>query len=260
MIMVALVILAILFATPQGRTLAQNILLFFTRSDSSSISLVAPVRVTLVDVNPSVSLPTRTPTPGKPLPFAAQCGDTSFPTCSLAQIRSLVKFTVNAINDVPVPSDLNFIGATGGPDQVWLVYRSEDKTRAIFLIEGTKVEQGFQGFEIAADTIVESVQDHISYWSIKNGLLSLARGLTTTLATPTPEPINDLLSIAEAKPRQDFMYWYPNLIRFHAGNTLSAMPVTHLCQKPSAWFTNTRMITATRRVSPKEQNQRPCQH
>ena len=46
--------------------------------------------------------------------------------------------------------------------------------------------------------------DNNSYWSIKNGLLSMARGLTTTLATPTPEPINDRLSIAEAEAQAGF--------------------------------------------------------
>ena len=158
--LVALFIVTLTVVTPQGRALAENIVHFFTRSSSNVLPLLSPTPLSLVAVTPDVPAPTLTATPGQTLAFAGQCGDQSFPTCTFEQIRGMVSFPVKAISTDSrgLPFTLDFAGATGGPDQVWLVYRSKDKTQALFLIEGTLMQEGFQGNKIAADAVVESVQ------------------------------------------------------------------------------------------------------
>jgi hypothetical protein len=154
----ALLILALVFVTPQGRALAQNIVHFFTRSNSNGRPVQTPTTQPLVEVTSGVPLPTLSATLSRPLAFAQQCGDINIPTCTLSQIRTLVSFPVKALSIDPAFTSLRFVGATGGSDQLWLVYRSEDLTQVLFLIEGPKVAEGFIGEKIAANAIIENVQ------------------------------------------------------------------------------------------------------
>jgi hypothetical protein len=254
------ILLVLLFATPQGRVLAQNILQFFTRSENNTRILPTPTMVILVGVTQGVPQPTLAPTAGRTLEFSAQCGDLNYPKCSLDQIRAMVDFPVKAITEGLFPTGLDFIGATGGADQVWLVYRSKDLTNAIFLMEGTKVEQGFKGFTIAADTTVDAVQigeaageyvkgawtdptnsgtltwdpdqpdqylrwtdggiyyeinafnNSTTYlnWANQTGLVQLASNLSSTPATPTPAPVNDNLTLAQAEALAGFQLLVPD--------------------------------------------------
>jgi len=262
-ILAILIVITVVFTTPQGRAWAQSALRFFIRSDSNTLVLPTPTPpvISLVEVTPDVPLPTLTPTPRQTLAFAQQCGDESFPKCTLNQIRGMLYFPVKEL--ASLPSGLRFVGATGGPDQVRLVYRSDDLTRAIFLTESlhTPLTGALSmDFKVAVNTPVESVQigeangeylkgmwdgtsgnDSLTWNSNlpiqflrwmegdifiemmvlenpdlsvhqvdKTELLLLARGLTDVPEIPTPQPIAEHLSIAEAEALAGFHLLIPD--------------------------------------------------
>jgi hypothetical protein len=98
-----LVVSLIFAATPQGSAVAQDILLFFTRTKSDSY--YEPVSDLTFE---------------ETTPFHEQCGIPIRPTCSLEEIRGMVNFEVKELGRLP--GDLYFVGATGGPDWVDLHY------------------------------------------------------------------------------------------------------------------------------------------
>ena len=101
--LVVLVVSVIFAATPQGYALAQDILQFFTRTESDTY--YEPVStLTFEDTTP----------------FHAECGIALAPTCSVEQIRSMVDFEIKEFS--VLPEGIHFIGATGGPDFVELKY------------------------------------------------------------------------------------------------------------------------------------------
>lgn len=129
-----LLIGALFLFLPQGRALAQEILHFFNRSTSNT--LPAPVQATLawVEVTPGITATTPTPQPTlSGAVFSDTCGDYRSPRCSIEQIRAKVNFTIKELGNIP--SGMDFVGATGGPDQVTLLYDTQDHSTVIILTE-----------------------------------------------------------------------------------------------------------------------------
>jgi hypothetical protein len=102
------VVILIFAATPQGYALAQEVLQFFTRTQSDSY--YEPVSDLTFE---------------ETTPFHEQCGIPIRPTCSVEEIRSMVDFEVKELGTLP--GDLYFVGATGGPDWVDLHYEYPDR-------------------------------------------------------------------------------------------------------------------------------------
>ena len=102
-VLAVLMIASIFAATPQGYALAQDILRFFTRTESDTY--YSPVSdLTFEDTTP----------------FHEQCGTSIRPTCSVEEVRARVDFEVKQVG--VLPEGLHFVGATGGPDFVELKY------------------------------------------------------------------------------------------------------------------------------------------
>jgi len=102
---------SVLFAaTPQGSALAQELLLFFTRTESDSY--YSPVSDLTFE---------------ETTPFYEECGTSIQPTCSVEQVRSWVDFEVKEPS--VLPDGMYFEGATGGPDFIELAYLHTDADR-----------------------------------------------------------------------------------------------------------------------------------
>ncbi|HET9907068.1 MAG TPA: hypothetical protein VFQ23_10520 [Anaerolineales bacterium] len=98
-----LLVASVFAASPQGHAFAQDVLQFFTRTQSDSY------------YEPVSNLTFEETTP-----FHQQCGIPIRPTCSVEEIRSMVDFEVKELGTLP--GDLYYVGATGGPDWVDLHY------------------------------------------------------------------------------------------------------------------------------------------
>ena len=105
-----LMISLIFAATPQGSALAQDVLQFFTRTESDSF--YQPVSDLTFE---------------ETTPFHAECGISIHPTCSVEQVRSKVDFEVKEPGTLP--EGMYFEGATGGPDFIELAYLHQDADR-----------------------------------------------------------------------------------------------------------------------------------
>ena len=91
-----LMVSLIFVATPQGSAFAQDVLLFFTRTESDSYySRVSDL------------------TFEETTPFHEECGISIHPLCSVEQVRSKVDFEVKELSILP--DGMYFEGATGGP-------------------------------------------------------------------------------------------------------------------------------------------------
>lgn len=122
------VLLALALITPQGRAFAQNILQFFIRTEGDAIPVPTSEPVNWVDLTPGVPSATKTPQPAMAI-FANDCGDYGSPTCTVEQIRSKVDFTIKEPADIP--DGLYFIGASGGPDSIYLLYYYENQSGSL---------------------------------------------------------------------------------------------------------------------------------
>jgi hypothetical protein len=154
-LMALLAAAVLLFATPQGRALAQGFLQFFSRAGSDS--LPAPTEEPLVWANqtPGVISPTLTPLPGPA--FAGDCGNYPTPRCSVAQIRSKVNFTIKELGTVP--DGVYFTGATGGPDKVYILYDTGNHQGFLVLWESPWTGSPAQTqWPVGASAVVETVQ------------------------------------------------------------------------------------------------------
>lgn len=151
---------ALLFATPQGQAFAQSILQFFIRTPGDTLPMPSAEPVKWIDVTPDVPSATLTPVPAFAL-FAAECGDRNNPTCSVEQIRGKVNFTIKELGEVP-GIQLNFIGTTGSPDSVNLLYKyqiDQNKPNILIISEERWTGQPIQGkSQIGASAVVEKVQ------------------------------------------------------------------------------------------------------
>jgi hypothetical protein len=127
--LVGLLALALFTAiTPQGRAFAQGILQFFARTENNT----RPVPTLALASNPAV--PSQAPVSsiiGPRLPFEDDCGDIYSARCGMDEIRALVNFPVKGLRETA--QDLVFSGATGGPEQVILLYHS-DSVNGLLLV------------------------------------------------------------------------------------------------------------------------------
>jgi hypothetical protein len=114
---------AMLLATPQGRAWAQDALRFFSRSadDARPVPTLQPTMEAIPTDRPAVILPAATPQPSTVLPFQDTCGSLPYAHCSMAQIREMVDFSVMEL--AILPEGWDFLGATGGPELVWIYYQ-----------------------------------------------------------------------------------------------------------------------------------------
>lgn len=155
---ISLILLAaavVFLVSPQARAWAQNALLFFTRAGDAR-TLPTPMAVNLVEVTPGHQQRTITPTPAWRPDFYATCGDFTAPRCSLGEIQELVSFPVKGIAEIP--EGLAFVGATGGPAGVTLVYRQDDPYGAIHLFQGPLTDTEQAAAEVGESARVEPVQ------------------------------------------------------------------------------------------------------
>lgn len=143
----ALTFALLVAATPQGRAFAQNILHYFTRTESDT----RPVP-TIALVEPNTSDPTSLPV--NRLPFEETCGDPFTPRCGLDEIRSMVGFQVSGLS--VTPDQVGFVGATGGPEQVILVYTGEG-LNGLLLLSEQPASPDSRLVRVAASAIVETV-------------------------------------------------------------------------------------------------------
>jgi hypothetical protein len=153
--LIVLILAAVLLLTPQGRAWANSALQFFTRTESDTI--LAPTSEPLVWVEQTPGVPAPTMTPFPPMaPFATDCSDYREPSCSIEQMRSKVDFTVQELATIPV--GMYFIGATGGPEEAYILYAAVDHSRTLILIEQPGTSSAEQkGFEVASGVAVETV-------------------------------------------------------------------------------------------------------
>lgn len=151
---------ALLFITPQGQAFAQSILQFFIRTPGDTLPMPSAEPVKWIDVTPDVPSATLTPVPASIL-FAAECGDRNTPTCSVEQIRGKVDFTIKELGQTP-NIQLNFIGATGSPDSVHLLYKyqvDQNKPNILIISEDRWTGQPIEGKSlIGASAVVEKVR------------------------------------------------------------------------------------------------------
>ncbi|HKY54991.1 MAG TPA: DUF4367 domain-containing protein [Anaerolineales bacterium] len=104
-------LLAAALLTPQGRTLAEDVVpQFFTRTESDSYK-TEPYELEW----------------GFETPFQEECGIVIFPRCSVEEIRNKVDFEVK--EPAILPEGMFYQGATGGPDGVGLSYLYRDRDR-----------------------------------------------------------------------------------------------------------------------------------
>jgi hypothetical protein len=103
-------LLVLAFVTPQGRAFAQNVLQFFTRTESDTF-YAEPSDLTFEETTP----------------FHEICGISlaSGNRCSVEQIRGMVDFEVKELGTIP--EGMHFVGSTGGPEYVELKYDYEDR-------------------------------------------------------------------------------------------------------------------------------------
>lgn len=154
-ILIIAALLTIAFITPQGRAFAQSILQFFVRTASDALP-VPTEPLTWVEVTPGILHPTKTALPPMAV-FAKDCGDFPNPTCSVEQMREKVDFEVKELRNIA--EGMYFIGATGGPDTVFLKYEFENHSGGLTIFEERWLGKPAEGTsEVGASAIVETVQ------------------------------------------------------------------------------------------------------
>jgi len=156
-----LLIGAVFLAFPQGRALAQEVMHFFTHGKSNIMSGVTVTPVKWVEQTPGVAAASATPQPPELTPtalaFEKDCGSPNTPRCSLDTIRSLASFPVYALGKLP--AGMQFSGATGGTDRVFLDYRKPDQTESLSILEQPIAGASSQtGGEVGTDADIQSVQ------------------------------------------------------------------------------------------------------
>jgi hypothetical protein len=153
----------VLLATPQGQAFAKNLLNFFIRTEGNSLPVPMPTETPKkwVDVTPDVPASTMTPGPSESgaeiVPFAADCGVFPNLTCSVEAIRGKVNFAVKELGDIP--ENLYFLGATGGPERIFLFYNLPDNSGGLTItIEPWEGQPAPNTSQVAANAVVEKVK------------------------------------------------------------------------------------------------------
>lgn len=150
-----LLLLGMIFVLPQSRAWAKNILQFFLRIEDQT-SMPTSLPVNLVGITPGVMQPTLTPVSvWKPV-FVDTCGELFTPRCKVEQIQQMVSFPVKVI--AVIPDGMQFIGTTGGPEGVTLVYRRDDPYSAILLMQSPIIPDSEQTVPVGSSALVEEVE------------------------------------------------------------------------------------------------------
>ena len=147
----------LLLLTPQGKVWAQQILRFFTRSESDTIAVPTSQSQALVWVEPNQGVPAATSTPLPGLGFSDECG--SFPDlyCTIEMIREKVDFPVKELGFIP--ETMGFRGATGSPELIYIYYTTPNLDANLVLSERPKNENSAQTeWNIGASAVVENVE------------------------------------------------------------------------------------------------------
>lgn len=161
-------IVVIFFSLPEGRTLAQQVIHFFTRGETNLMPGPTATPVKWVEQTPGVAASTATPIAPTETQIKsdleAECGTVNDPKCSIDMIRELVDYPVYALPDLP--DDMYFAGVTGKSDFVVLIYKSpETYTDSGWLNAHLVIqEEPYTGAsnqintELAADADIQTVQ------------------------------------------------------------------------------------------------------
>ncbi len=169
-LLVIVLIGGLFFLLPQGRTLAQEIMHFFTRGETNVMPGPTSTPVKWVEQTPGVALPTATPfvpqATATRSSIEGECEPVNLEAahCSIDQIRDSVDFQVYAFAELP--EGMYFTGATGGSDWVDLSYQSPLTYTDAGWVYGylTLQERPFTNdpdqiaWEVGADAVIQSVQ------------------------------------------------------------------------------------------------------
>ncbi len=129
-----LLVVTLIAATPQGRALAQEILQFFTRAASGTREISSELAAVQ-------------------LAFEDECGAALSPRCSIAEVRAMVDYDLLELGSLP--EGMSFVGATGGPERVFLLYRGE--RGSVVLTQSPLAEEDAQDWPVGSDAEVEPV-------------------------------------------------------------------------------------------------------
>ena len=198
-------LLALALITPQGRALAQTILRFFIHAESDTLVVPTAVPYQWVEVTPGAPLPTLTPAPAE-APFAAVCGDYSNPVCSVEQMRSMVDFPLR--EPAYLPSGFYFVGATGGPKSIQLLYYHENQDGSLLVtVEHGSGTPSPQTDLIGSSAVVEEVQVGDLVGEYFKGTFAYTDGDST--ATWDPDFGNETLRWVDGDLVYTLQYFYP---------------------------------------------------
>lgn len=111
--------------------------------------------VQLAEVTPGAPRAAATPTLTWQPAFYATCGDIPAPHCSIEQIQNMVRFPVKGISNLP--AGMAFLGATGGPEGIYLSYLGKDPTATLLLLQGP-TQPGDKAMPVGASAAIEPVQ------------------------------------------------------------------------------------------------------
>lgn len=155
---IAAVTLVVLFFSriPQGQVFGQSILKFFTAAVNNIMPGPTQAPVIWVEQTPGVAAPTQVPEKTSVPEFTQLCGTLNAPKCSVEQIREKATFPVYQL--AQVPEGLFFIGATGGPDRVYLVYQAIDRFGSLIIIEEPYSKAASQAAPVGQDAEIQMVQ------------------------------------------------------------------------------------------------------
>jgi hypothetical protein len=123
-LLILVVIGAVFFILPPGRSLAQEILHFFINGKTNYMPGPTSTPVEWVEQTPGVAavVPTQAATPTQSS-TSIECASITKAECSIEQIREMASFPVYAFAELP--EGMYFTGATGKSDQVLLFYQSD---------------------------------------------------------------------------------------------------------------------------------------
>ncbi len=149
---VTLILLGIvIFVTPQGKVLAQEIVNFFTRGDSNQQT----VNQMQACLEPQPTELAATPLAVNPK-LDEGCGSPLLPRCTLDEVQKSTPFMIQALGTLP--GGMAFNGATSIPNGVLLQYSGVFGT--ITLIESSIVSNPNDTWTVGKDAVIQSTKVH----------------------------------------------------------------------------------------------------
>ncbi len=168
-----LAVVLFIASTPQGHAFAQSILQFFVRTEGDTRPV--PTLVSMVPTPGATGDDSANPALGTRLPFEETCGDILHARCGLDEIRAMTTFPISGL--VNTVDGLTFAGATGGPEQVMLVYTSESVNGALTITQEPAGEGSEAVRQVAASADVETVSiDGVEGEYVQGSWLSIDTG------------------------------------------------------------------------------------